>query len=113
MDEDKAETFIAFFTSLFNTNGGPWDCWSPVLEDHDWESYKLPVNFQLVQYLLLQLNGNKSTGPNGIHPRVVKEFTDIITRPNVVIFQWSWETREVPVSWKLAKVIPIFKKGRK
>lgn len=34
-DVDKAETFNAFFNSVFNSDDGPWDSWSPVLEDHD------------------------------------------------------------------------------
>lgn len=42
----KAETFNAFFASVFNTNDGPWGPWSPVLEDHDWGD-KLPDNPEL------------------------------------------------------------------
>jgi len=35
-NEDEAETFNATFASVFSTSGGPWDLWSPGLEDHDW-----------------------------------------------------------------------------
>lgn len=38
---------------------------------------------------------------------------DIITRPLSMIFQWSWEFGEVSVTWTLADVGPIFKKGGK
>lgn len=38
---------------------------------------------------------------------------DVIPRPLSRIFQWSWESEEVPVNWALASVGPIFKKGRK
>ncbi|KFP46361.1 RNA-directed DNA polymerase from mobile element jockey, partial [Cathartes aura] len=68
---------------------------------------------ELVQDLLLHLNAHKSMGPDGIHPRVLKELADVIARPLSVIYQWSWESGEVPVNWKLANVIPIFKKGKK
>ncbi|KAK4816746.1 hypothetical protein QYF61_022298 [Mycteria americana] len=34
-DVDKVEMFNAFFTSVFNTDDGPWDSQSPVLEDCD------------------------------------------------------------------------------
>ncbi|GAB0188298.1 hypothetical protein GRJ2_001295100 [Grus japonensis] len=37
MDVDKAETFNAFFASVFNSDDGSWDSWSTVLEDCDWE----------------------------------------------------------------------------
>jgi len=42
-DVEKAETFNAAFASVFNTNDGPWDCWSAVLEDRDWGDNKLPA----------------------------------------------------------------------
>ncbi|KAJ7426227.1 rna-directed dna polymerase from mobile element jockey-like [Willisornis vidua] len=30
-----------------------------------------------------------------------------------MIFEWSWESQEIPADWKLAKVVPVFKKGKK
>ncbi|PKU43370.1 rna-directed dna polymerase from mobile element jockey-like [Limosa lapponica baueri] len=59
------------------------------------------------------LDAHKSLGPDGAHPRVVKELADVIAGPLSVIFQWSWESGEFPVDWKLANVVPIFKKGKK
>ncbi|KAK4832011.1 hypothetical protein QYF61_020449 [Mycteria americana] len=44
----KAETFNAFFTSVFNTDDGPWDPRSPVLEDGDRGDDKLPAHPELV-----------------------------------------------------------------
>jgi len=52
-------------------------------------------------------------GPDGIHPRVHKELADAIAGPLSIIFQQSCESGEVPVDWKLANVVPIFKKGKK
>ncbi|KAK4810576.1 hypothetical protein QYF61_007313 [Mycteria americana] len=107
---DKAEMFNAFFASVFNIDDGPWDPRSPVLEDCDWGDDKLPANSELVRDLLLQLDAHKSMGPDGIHPRVLKELADAIAGPLSIIFQRSWESGEVPVDWKLANVVPIFKK---
>ncbi|KAK4808482.1 hypothetical protein QYF61_005799 [Mycteria americana] len=47
-DVDKAEMFKAFFTSVFNTNDGPWNPQSPLLEDHDCGGDKLPADSELV-----------------------------------------------------------------
>ncbi|GAB0178388.1 mitochondrial enolase superfamily member 1 [Grus japonensis] len=66
-----------------------------------------------VQDLLLQLDVCKSMEPNGIHPRVLKEPANAIMGPLSIIFQWSCESGEVPVDWKLANVVPVFKKGKK
>ncbi|KAK4807113.1 hypothetical protein QYF61_018454 [Mycteria americana] len=111
-DVDKAEMFNAFFASVFNTDDGPWDPQSPVLEHHDWGNDKLPADSELVRDLLLQLDAHKSMGPDGIHPRVLKELANVIVGPLSIIFQRSLESGEVPVDWKLANV-PIFKKGKK
>lgn len=44
-DEDKPETFNAFFTSVFNT-----DAQSPGLEDHKTGRDKLPLDFELTEF---------------------------------------------------------------
>eukprot|EP00075_Anas_platyrhynchos_P003977 XP_012948559.2 uncharacterized protein LOC106014904 [Anas platyrhynchos] len=51
--------------------------------------------------------------PDRIHLRVLRELSDVITGLLSTIFQWSWESREVPVDWKPANVVPVFKKGKK
>ncbi|GAB0180683.1 mitochondrial enolase superfamily member 1 [Grus japonensis] len=56
---------------------------------------------------------HKSMGPNGMHPRVLREFTEIIAMPLSIIFERSWRTREVPEDWRKASVTPVFKKDKK
>lgn len=105
--------FNAFLASVFNTNDLPWTPQSPDLEDHDCRNNKLPANSQLVQDLLLQPDAHRSMGPEGIHPRVLKELADVIARPLSNIFQQSSECGEVPVDWRMANIVSIFKKGKK
>ncbi|RMC13076.1 hypothetical protein DUI87_10607 [Hirundo rustica rustica] len=50
-------------------------------------------------------------GPDGIHPRVMRELADELAKPLSIIYQHSWLTGEVPDDWKLANVTPIHKKG--
>ncbi|CAM5095586.1 unnamed protein product [Natator depressus] len=52
-------------------------------------------------------------GPDELHPRVLKELADVIAEPLAIIFENSWRMGEVPDDWKKAKVVPIFKKGKK
>ena len=44
---------------------------------------------------------------------MLKELADITMRPLSIIFQQSWKPGEVPVNWKLANILPVFKKGKK
>ncbi|KAK4820045.1 hypothetical protein QYF61_017891 [Mycteria americana] len=67
----------------------------------------------MVSALLHYLDTHKSMGPDEIHPRVLKELADVLTKPLSIIYQQSWLTGEVPADWRLANVTPIFKKGRK
>ncbi|RMC20633.1 hypothetical protein DUI87_01485 [Hirundo rustica rustica] len=104
----------------------------PELEDHDCEKDQLPVNLEILQDLLLQLDsycqeinmqtpevyvqkgdrGVLSMGRDGIHLRILKELADDIAKPLSIIFEQSWESREVPADWKLVNVVLIFKKGK-
>ncbi|KFU98815.1 hypothetical protein N340_11879, partial [Tauraco erythrolophus] len=71
------------------------------------------IQEERVKDLLLRLDAHKSMGPDGIHPRVLRELADVIAKPLSFIFGQSWLTGEVPLDWRLADVTPIYKKGRK
>ncbi|KAK4820005.1 hypothetical protein QYF61_017384 [Mycteria americana] len=65
----------------------------------------------MVSDLLHHLDIHKSMGPDEIHPRVLKELAEMLTKPLSIIYQQSWLTGEVTVDWRLANVTPIYKKG--
>ena len=52
-------------------------------------------------------------GLDGLHPRMLRELVDVVAKPHSIILQQSWLTRDILVDWRLANVMPIFKKGRK
>ncbi|RMC03584.1 hypothetical protein DUI87_19759 [Hirundo rustica rustica] len=64
-----------------------------------------------VRELLKCLDIQKSMGPDGIHPRVMRELADELVKPLSINYHQSWLTGEVPDDWKLANVTPIHKKG--
>ncbi|KAK4830877.1 hypothetical protein QYF61_013806 [Mycteria americana] len=67
----------------------------------------------MVSDLLHHLDTHKSMGLDGIHPRVLGELAEVLTKPLSILYQQSWLTGEVPADWRLASVAPIYKKGQK
>ena len=52
-------------------------------------------------------------GLDGTHPGALRELTEVLTKPLSINYQQSWLTGEVPATWSLASVMPIYKKGLK
>jgi len=49
-------------------------------------------------------------GPDGIHPRVLRELAEELAKPLSITCQQSWLTGEVPDNWRIASVTAIYKK---
>ena len=58
-----------------------------------------------------RLNPNKSAGPDGASPRILKELHTVIAEPLYNIFRKSIDQGKLPRGWKIGYVSPIFKKG--
>ncbi|KAK4832714.1 LOW QUALITY PROTEIN: hypothetical protein QYF61_025175 [Mycteria americana] len=73
----------------------------PELEDRDGEQNKPPIiQGEAVNNLLRHLDAHK-------------ELVEELAKPLSIIYQQSWLTGEVPDHWRLANVMPIYKKAQK
>lgn len=55
----------------------------------------------------------KPRGPNEIHPRILKELSDVIAKPLWMISERSQESREVPADGSWWNIVPVLMKGKK
>ena len=69
------------------------------------------IEVDTVVKILKSLDPNKSMGPDCLSPRLLREGADSIGQALTIIFNKSLIDVEVPLDWKLANVVPVFKKG--
>ena len=74
---------------------------------------ELKITEEKLKERLESLNPHKSPGPDGLHPQVLKELSNEISKPLAIIMQKSLDEHTPPQKWKDAHVSPIFKKGSK
>ena len=66
-----------------------------------------------VRLAIEHLNGNKSAGPDDIHPALLKPLGEQLAAPLAELFQLSLDTAVIPSDWQTAVVMPVFKGGVK
>ena len=64
----------------------------------------IDISIAGVEKLLANLDPTKTTGPDGILPRILRELSEEITPILTIIFQRSISTGVVPHDWKEALV---------
>ena len=77
---------------------------------HIYEITNILVDEMTIKDKLQRLNVYKSVGPDGIHPRILKEQCQDICKPLHKLFNKSITEGQLPDDWKQAKVSAIFKR---
>ena len=102
--KDKATILNNYFASIFVSEDGPM----PILADNSYPDISpLLINNEGVTALLLNLKDHKAGGPAiTLLKRLAIEISPVLA----MIFQTSLHQSVIPIDWKLARVVPIFKK---
>jgi len=66
-----------------------------------------------VLHYLRRLRPDSSPGPDGLHPLLFVSCADVLAEPLSIIFQESYDSGIIPLDWKTANIVPVFKKGDK
>ena len=110
-DQEKADRFNKFFASVFNPKTEEPDQALPRRTDKILSNIKIDNN--IVLKAISKLKTGKSPGPDGLHPKVLKEVGSEIAPALCIIFNTSMAQSSLPEDWLLANVSPIYKKGKK
>ena len=105
----KANLFNKYFYSQFS-NESNYNIDINFLNDSD---FNISFSTSRIQNHLQNLNVNKAFNPDQIPGIVLKRCSDTLAEPLSIIFNIVYNTGIVPAEWKLANVVPVFKKGEK
>ena len=110
---EKAQVLAEFFSSVFCADEDSSSV--PVLNPN----YRGPLleypEFTpgVVEEKLKSLKPTSSPGPDGLHPKVLRELAVPLSVPLSALFRKSLDSGVVPSQWSVGEVVPIFKKGKK
>ena len=108
-DFDKANLFNHYFYSVFHSPSKLPDIDElPTISD---SLHAINITITNVYEALISLNIDKSTGIDDISPRVLQSCAEALCEPLHHLFSLSLRYAIVPSSWKIHKVVPIFKAG--
>lgn len=109
-DDQRAKLLNEYFYSIFTQEDLQH---IPDLEERHNGIFlsDIDISTSAVKNKLKLLKNSKSAGPDGFHPRVLKETADTISAPLAIIFRKSVTEGELPQQWKDANIAPVHKKG--
>jgi len=114
-DKDKANVFNEYYVNICdslapdqkNTYVDPF-----VAPMHQ-SMFLTPVSDAEIKRHILTLKTNSSAGPDGIRSTIIKNNTQVLTKPLTHIINTIFLTGVVPSSFKTSIITPIFKSGNK
>ena len=116
---DIAESFNEYFSEIGpkladNIDQNNSNCFQQYIKKAESEFATFePVTVNHVFHLLSKLQSTKATGIDKISSKIIKIAAPIISNSLTHIFNQSITLCSFPNEWKIAKVTPIFKSGKK
>jgi len=106
-----AEEFNVTFASAFGKNGATQSSPHAPHVTNLLTTIQFPP--EVVEHKLRSLKPSSAPGPDGIHPRLLRECARELSIPLSLIFTKSMSESVLPAEWKQTNVSPIYKKGQK
>jgi len=104
-----ADTFVEFFTNKVNKLLGNYspDTSSLDISVEDFNHFSL----EEIKNSMKRLTNKKSSGLDGLSGFFIKLFVDTIAPYLTIMFNKLITNRSIPDLWKIAKIVPVHKKG--
>src|SRR2546425_5338436 len=103
--------FATVFTKEMNVEN--FEIRETTLEGDSIKLTDVDITEEKILKALNSVKRNKTEGIDGLNSTLFIECKTGIVLPLKKIFQHSIENSEIPLQWKMANVVPIFKKGSK
>ena len=109
-DNKKAEILANYFTSVFTKEKlGDISTMQNKIVHEDLKQFT--IEQEEVRKKLMKLNPAKSSGPDNLHSKTLKELVNVLDKPLKILFQNTLTKGKIPKESKHANVTAIFKKG--
>jgi hypothetical protein len=104
--------FVSVGSSLNDKIGEPSITPSDYIsETYPHSFFASPIHELEIKMIVNSLSNSTSSGPDGITAKILKATLDSISKPLLLIFNFSFMHGIFPNALKLARVTPVFKKG--
>lgn len=103
---DIAEQFNTYFQSVFSKSSDPMP--TTVVSSAPDDDF---VSATGVVSLLLNLKTKASPGPDNLPNIFLRRYAEMLSQFLVMIFRASLSSGTIPQDWKIARLVPVFKKG--
>jgi len=111
-DTEKTVLLSAFSVSVYTAGVCPDDLSTPESpEETRIKEEFVSVDEDWVMGQLSNLDIHESMGPDGIHPRMLRELVEVIARLFSITGK-LWGMGELPEGWRKANVTSVLKKGK-
>ena len=83
------------------------------IDNSNSQLFEIDFNSSRVFSLLNSINPSKAMGPDKIHGIFLKNCSKKLSKPLSLLFTKCYYSGNIPNEWKLALVVPVYKKGSK
>ena len=108
-DDEKANILQDQFSSVFTRE--PEDELPSFSNRTMANIFDIHITEDMVHNEIINLSLNKSWGPDELHPRLLFELVDELSKPIAFLLNNTIRQGVIPRDWKRANVSPIYKKG--